>query len=665
MTLASFYFRIVLLSVAAVLFLETGPSLAQDECMECHGDEELTGVDTDGNEISLFVDLTVYKQSIHGDFDCTDCHEDIGDLPHDGRLAKVNCAGCHDDVLDQYEMSVHGISEKNGSADAPSCGDCHGTHDVFSSSEPESKTHPLNLAGTCATCHADPAIVKKYHISVRNPLEAYQKSVHGVAIMSESNFDAATCASCHGNHGIRAMTDPESKIHWTNVSSTCGQCHADVSKQYNKSVHGTAVIQGVREAPVCTDCHGEHAVRSPEDRDSPVHPLRVSAETCERCHASELMTRRYGIAEGRVTTFEKSYHGLAIKGGSLAAANCASCHGIHNILPSTDPRSLVHSNNLQRTCGQCHPDATENVAKGAVHLTTSTTPGRVVRIVQRIYIYLIIVVIGFMIVHNVLDFIRRIQRRRWLKSHGVPFHIYQSDIDHLRWSGDERIQHWVLVVSFFLLVITGFALRYPDEWWVKNFTGFEWLFNLRGLIHRIAGAVFLILSVYHLYYTLFTRRGRFITRAFSLGIQDARDMFHNMLYYVGLRKNPPGFDHFNYMEKMEYYALVWGTVVMGVTGLMLWFKDLTLFLFPRWVIDLLTVIHLYEAWLATLAIVVWHIYFVVFNPDVYPVNTSMVTGKISDENLREEYILEWKKFHSKNNAIVDQSGPETGAGGSD
>jgi formate dehydrogenase gamma subunit len=626
---------------------------AQDDCMDCHGDPELTGTDKNGNEKSLFIDLFVYRGSIHGDFDCRDCHENIKDIPHEERLARVDCSICHDDVFEEYERSVHGRGVQEDPEDAPSCADCHGTHDILPSSNLSSKTNPLNLAMTCAKCHADPRIVKKHQFPVGNPLEAYQKSVHGYALITESNFDAATCASCHGSHEIRSMADPKSTIYWTRVASTCGKCHEEIAAQYEQSVHGVAVRKGVRNAPVCIDCHGEHAVKSPQDPNSPVHPLRVSKETCERCHSSELMTQRYGIPGERVKTYEDSYHGLATKGGSLAAANCASCHGIHNILPSSDPRSLINPANLPKTCGQCHPNVTENVAKGPVHLTTSTTPGRVVRIVQRLYIYLIVVVIGFMIFHNVLDFVQRIRKRRWLKGHGVPSHIYQSAVFHNRWTASERIQHWSLVVSFFLLVVTGFALKYPDVWWVRNFVGFNWLFNLRGLIHRIAGAAFLILGVYHIYYMFLTRRGHFVAKSFLVGIQDARDTVNNMLYYLGLRRTAPRFDHFNYMEKMEYYALVWGTIVMGVTGLMLWFQDFTLSMFPRWVIDLLTVIHLYEAWLATLAIIVWHLYFVIFSPDVYPMNTAMVTGKISDEHLRDEYILEWERLHSRSRGAED------------
>jgi formate dehydrogenase gamma subunit len=638
--------RLVLIC-SALIFVSTDATYAQDECMDCHDEPDLTKVGRNGRVISLYIDLATYRASIHGDFDCIDCHQDVDpeDLPHPEHLAKVDCSMCHDDVAEVFASSIHAVALRNGAEDAPGCPDCHGHHDIFPSSDPRSKTYPLNLASTCAVCHADPRIVKKYAIPVGNPLEAYENSVHGVALMSESNFDAATCSSCHGSHDIKTMANPQSTIYWTNVAATCGKCHPQIATQFEASVHGTAVRQGIRQAPVCTDCHGEHGVTSPENPSSPVHPLRVSKYTCERCHASEQMNQRYGIAAGRVSTFENSYHGLAIKGGSVAAANCASCHGIHNILPSTDPNSLVNPANLQSTCGRCHPKISENVTLGPVHLTSSSTPGRVVQVVRRIYIYMIIVVIGGMIVHNVFDFAGRIRRRRWLRSHGVPSHVYQSEVLHVRWSTDERVQHWILAASFFLLVVTGFALKYPEVWWAKEFVGFGWLFNLRGLVHRIAGASFLVLGIYHLYYMFFTRRGRSLTRAMAILARDIRDVSDNVLYYSGLRTSPPRFDHFNYMEKVEYYALLWGTVVMGCTGLMLWFNEITLALFPRWVIDLVTVVHLYEAWLATLAIAVWHFYFVIFNPDVYPVNTSMINGYISDEHLRDEYSLEWERLH--------------------
>lgn len=230
--------------------------------------------------------------------------------------------------------------------------------------------------------------------------------------------------------------------------------------------------------------------------------------------------------------------------------------------------------------------------------------------------------------------------------------IEENGAHYLRWTKNERIQHWLLAASFILLVITGFALKYPESWWVRPFTGIEWLFDLRGLLHRIAGAVFIILGIYHVFYLAGTERGRHLWRAFIPRMRDLRHLSQNIAFNLGLRKQAPQFDHFSYMEKAEYFALIWGAVIMGVTGIMLWFEDLTLTFFARWVIDLVTVIHLYEAWLATLAIVVWHFYYVIFNPDVYPINTSMVDGKLSEKEMRDEYFQEWKRLQG------DHSGEE-------
>ncbi len=212
---------------------------------------------------------------------------------------------------------------------------------------------------------------------------------------------------------------------------------------------------------------------------------------------------------------------------------------------------------------------------------------------------------------------------------------------YARWSLNERIQHWTMAVSFVVLVVTGFALRYPESWWMRPWAGLEAAFNLRGLLHRIAGTVFLGLGLYHGVYLAVTARGRALTRAFRPRVQDVRDLSENIAYNLSLRERPPEFGHFSYMEKAEYLALIWGTVIMAVTGLMLWFDGLTLRFFSRWVIDLVTVIHFYEAWLAALAILVWHFYYVIFAPDIYPLNTSMITGRISNEEMRQEHYEEW------------------------
>jgi formate dehydrogenase gamma subunit len=233
-----------------------------------------------------------------------------------------------------------------------------------------------------------------------------------------------------------------------------------------------------------------------------------------------------------------------------------------------------------------------------------------------------------------------------------------------RWTRNERYQHWIMAISFILLVITGFALVYPDAFWMRPFRGIGWLFDLRGLLHRIAGAVFILLSFYHAYYMFATKRGRKLVGALRLTTKDFTDFRDNVSHNLGLRKQAPEFEHFSYMEKAEYLALIWGGIVMAVTGLLLWFKEFTLNLFPIWVVDLLTVIHFYEAWLATLAIIVWHFYYVIFNPDLYPINTSMVNGYMTEQEFRHEYTAEWKKLiqesDDENKAETDAVSTEPG-----
>jgi formate dehydrogenase gamma subunit len=221
-----------------------------------------------------------------------------------------------------------------------------------------------------------------------------------------------------------------------------------------------------------------------------------------------------------------------------------------------------------------------------------------------------------------------------------------NDGKYIRWTRNERTQHWLMAISFTVLVITGFGLKYPDAWWVRPFAGVDWLFNLRGWMHRLAGGTFLLLCVYHVFYMGLTHRGRVLWAALMPKKKDISDLVRNILYNLTGRGEAPKFSHFSYMEKMEYFALIWGTVIMGITGVMLWYQDMTLRFFPFWVIDLVTVIHLYEAWLATLAIVIWHLYYVIFNPDIYPLNRTMVGGEIEKEELMKEYTLEWEEMNA-------------------
>jgi cytochrome b subunit of formate dehydrogenase len=194
-----------------------------------------------------------------------------------------------------------------------------------------------------------------------------------------------------------------------------------------------------------------------------------------------------------------------------------------------------------------------------------------------------------------------------------------------------------LFTSFIVLVLTGFALKFPDSWFAALLAMSE---KVRGIIHRVAGVVLIGAGVYHLLYGLLTRDGRRLVQDLAPTPKDAGDVWGTMRYYLGLNSSKPEFARFNYAEKAEYWALVWGLIVMAATGIMLWAKVSFGNLLPRWWLDIATAIHFYEAVLATLAIVVWHFYQVFFDPDVYPMNWSWWDGKMSFEHYREEHALD-------------------------
>jgi cytochrome b subunit of formate dehydrogenase len=161
--------------------------------------------------------------------------------------------------------------------------------------------------------------------------------------------------------------------------------------------------------------------------------------------------------------------------------------------------------------------------------------------------------------------------------------------------------------------------------------------------------------VYHVLYLVVAREGRKLVWDLAPRPKDAFDAIGTMRYYLGLSKVRPQFKRFNYAEKAEYWALVWGTALMGVTGIMLWAKVSVGNLVARWWVDVATAVHFYEAILATLAILVWHFYQVFFDPDVYPMNWAWWDGKMPIANYRHEHGLDTEAL-----AEAEEPGRDTG-----
>lgn len=225
-----------------------------------------------------------------------------------------------------------------------------------------------------------------------------------------------------------------------------------------------------------------------------------------------------------------------------------------------------------------------------------------------------------------------------------------SEEKYIRMTLNERIQHMLLGSSFIVLVITGFALKFPEAFWVRWIAILigENAFEARSLVHRIASIVMLGVSVYHLGYILFSRNGRSLIKDFLPVKKDLTDFWCSMRYLIGKTDIKPMFGRFSYIEKMEYWAVVWGMVIMGATGFTLWFNDFFIKYVNNSGMNIATAIHYYEAILASLAIVVWHFYFVFINPEVYPMNKAWFKGFLTREEMEKEHPLELEKMESEN-----------------
>lgn len=593
------------------------------DCLECHDDEEFKSAD----ERSLHVPTAAFAASVHGELECTNCHADVEEIPHEEHLAKVDldtCEGCHDEAVAAYRTSRHAAAGDRPAA--AGCADCHSdVHVARSHTDPASAAHWTHLAATCAKCHAANATTGA-RLPITRPVEAYLKSVHSSRVAAGTH--AAVCSDCHGSHAILPASDPSSTIWPSRVPETCGTCHAAVAAEFRDSVHGAALARGLRDAPSCTNCHGEHDILPSSDPTAPVFTRNIATLTCGRCHGDLRLTRKYGLSAQQVASYQDSFHGLALRAGQVNVANCASCHGVHNILPSSDPRSLISAANLPSTCGKCHPGAGSSFPIGAVHVLGAGSPQRAEFWIRYVYLWVIGLVIGAMVVHTATDF--AVKLRHW-----PPPAAPAPPAPRVRMSRPLRWQHGLVMLSFPVLILTGFALTYPESWWAAPLLRWEARFGLRGTVHRGAALIILGALLWHLgqWYSSQALRARL--RGLRWSRTDLRYLGARWAWYLGLRPTLPPSGSFSYIEKAEYWAFLWGMLIMTASGLVLWFSDLTLRHLPKWFTDVATAVHFYEAVLASLAVAVWHLYWVVFDPDVYPMDRSWWSGQPPDSRVRE------------------------------
>ncbi len=223
----------------------------------------------------------------------------------------------------------------------------------------------------------------------------------------------------------------------------------------------------------------------------------------------------------------------------------------------------------------------------------------------------------------------------------------------------QRIEHILLMISFTMLCLTGLPQKYHQMAWAQGLLRLLGGIAQAQTVHHLFAAMFLFEGLYHalvlVFELIFTRPRRL---SMLPGLQDVRDGLGSVAYLAGLRKEGPRYDRYDFKQKIEYWAMIWGTFSMGITGLVLLFPVIATRFLPGVAVPASKILHGYEAVLAFLAIITWHFYNAHLAAGTFPLDTSIFTGKVTLERMREEHPREYER-------LMAAKGEAQGGGASD
>lgn len=550
---------------------------------------------------------------------------------HPSQLADT-CAKCHKEQRAAFAADVHGravVKDNQGGETRFSCTHCHGRnmHELFPVRDPRSPVFVDNQRHSCGQCHD-------------KSLATYLESVHGYGLVKAGLVGTAICSSCHGAHGIYKHLDPRSTLHASHVATTCAKCHRLIEERLEQSVHGRGKGPGgatekaapggeIKRSASCTDCHQGH------DRprvDSLRFRLTVS-DSCGTCHKE--WAYRYGF----------SLHGELTEVGYGPAANCADCHGAHDIQKVKETASKVSELNRPATCRKCHPNAADNLITGfdphADHHNREKDP-----LLYWVYVVLMTFLIGTFAVfgiHSVIWFFRELVN---VLRHGRPRTFVPGNVAYVRFTFGHRIAHALLLISFLGLAATGLPLKYSHMPWAQTLAVALGGFGSTNVWHRIFGMVnvaCLVLYTIRLIYRLVTRPRRGESRQSVVfgpdspvpTWRDLKDFFAMVRWFFG-RGPKPAFERWAYWEKVDFWGAAADSVIIGLTGLILWFPNLFCLFLPGETVNVAKLIHSTQALLATGFVFAIHFFSVWLRPEKFPLDMAMFTGVVSEADLREE-----------------------------
>ena len=389
---------IYILLIIPLLLVNVSSVYAQenDDCLMCHSDNTLTG-EKNGRTFSVFVDSKKLASSVHNGVQCIDCHADLAgaDFPHKTDVAPAQCVPCHDDEQTLYSEGIHGKAKAKGDPLAPTCQNCHGSHNIIPVKDPKSAVSPIKIPFVCGSCHREGTKVQvQRHIPEAHILENYSESMHGVGLLQKGLSVAATCASCHSPHKILPPSDPQSTIARKNISKTCTQCHQEIETVHRKIIKGKLWEQTPHVLPVCIDCHPPHKIKkvlyeasvanqdclnchgrtdlkSKDGRSMFVNVVKLQNSvhtkiSCSQCHNTvnpSLMRPCTGITAkvdcsichaDQGDQYRESIHGQLLAKNDPNAPTCEECHGSHYVLGKKNPQSPIFHTNIPTLCAKCH-----------------------------------------------------------------------------------------------------------------------------------------------------------------------------------------------------------------------------------------------------------------------------------------------------------------------
>ena len=591
--------RVVALVAIALTVAVVTPALGYDpeNCLFCHQYRGLSYYDSSADNLRVFFvqpEYTHQRLGPHAVIPCTDCHEwsEISVVPH----------------------------------------------------------QPVSMVDCTKTCHLINPGGQEQRFSHLNVAEMLQKSVHPSDVLSKTKVT-----------GGRLLGEKQSE---------CLYCHDE--PLFLDPTGSIPILKelGSRTFDRCDVCHKQqipadiaYYVRHIAARLQPARPSLEMAQVCAVCHSDPALRGNYKMSDA-VASYVRSFHGKAALLGDERTANCVSCHitagaNVHLMLKNDNPESSVSPSRVAHTCrtAACHPGADVWIGNAGVHLDLPSVRGRIEFWVALAFIILTIGTFGPSMALCVLELSSRALGGRAHHDPGTE-RITRAVLTHpegrkrlTRFTVAQRVQHWVLVALFSLLALTGFPLKFADQGWsravIDSFGGLD----TARLIHHWAGLALVAGLATHIVYiigTMYQKRMRSRNGGKPTGLiesitslpmwispRDALDLIKLLAHLLRLRHERPSFGRFSIKEKFEYVGVFWGTILLGITGAMLWGEQISSHFIPGRVLNIALIAHTYEAFLAIIHVGILHIVNVMLSPNVFPLSRATITGETPIAELVE------------------------------